>query len=250
MKNKKTDPKNVEQAKEPQKEVAKAEQKPPKLEGTPVKFWRKDGEEENQMASDPKRFTDGFLGLTGTKDIETAAHIIDRTTFALNPRVRCDPFSMNVACQSFHDQKPKNALEASLVSQAIALYTRGMSYLGMSEKAERYEQMQLYGNLAIKMLRLHNETIEALDRHRRGGEQKVTVVHVADKMAVVNNYGSQGGGVSSENKGNSPCSENAAPNRAPTETSHVVSQPLPVKTDAGCTADTQQAQERQRASSA
>lgn len=62
--------------------------------------------------------------------------------------------------------------------------------------------MSAYGNIAIKYMRLHNETIEALGRYRRGGEQRVTVVHVAEKMAVVNNYG--GGGMP-QNQGDKPC---------------------------------------------
>jgi hypothetical protein len=51
----------------------------------------------------------------------------------------------------------------------------------------------------------HNETIEALSRYRRGGEQQVVVQHIADKIAVVNNFDSTGGGGSQENKGASPC---------------------------------------------
>jgi hypothetical protein len=33
-------------------------------------------------------------------------------------------------------------------------------------------------NRATKLMRLHNETLEALNRHRRKGEQKVVVQHV------------------------------------------------------------------------
>jgi len=66
-------------------------------------------------------------------------------------------------------------------------------------------------NLALKFMRVHNETIEVLNRYRRGGEQKVTVIHIAEKMAVVNNYGYTGGGGNHKNQGESPCQqENAA----------------------------------------
>jgi len=50
---------------------------------------------------------------------------------------------------------------------------------------------------AIKLLRLHNETIEALSRYRRGGEQKVVVQHVNVNnggQAIVGNVEARGGG--------------------------------------------------------
>src|SRR5579862_5204799 len=246
MKNKKSDAKKVEQAKEPNKEVAKVEQAPPKLEGTPIKYWRKDGEEKNKIEVDLKRLTGGFHELTGTSDSEIAFHIVHRAAVAINPRDPADPFAMNVACQSLHDQQPKDAVEARLISQAAALYSQGMVYLSGAEKAEKFDHMQIYGNLAIKVLRLHNETVEALDRHRRGGEQKVTVVHVADKMAVVNNYGSQGGGVSQEKEGGNPCSsQNAEQKPVQTGTGHAANQQWPTG-NAVCTGDCVQEQKPQK----
>ena len=76
-------------------------------------------------------------------------------------------------------------------------------------------------NLAIKFMRVHNETIEALNRYRRGGEQKVTVTHIAEKMAVVHNYGCTGGGEIQKSQGGNPCQqENAEPKREQTTTTH------------------------------
>lgn len=53
-------------------------------------------------------------------------------------------------------------------------------------------------NYAIKLLRLHNETIETLSRYRRKGEQKVIVQHVnvndGGKAIVGGNLGIGGGG--------------------------------------------------------
>ena len=46
---------------------------------------------------------------------------------------------------------------------------------------------------------------EALSRYRRGGEQRVVVQHIADKIAVVNNFGGTEGEGSHKNKGASPC---------------------------------------------
>jgi len=80
----------------------------------------------------------------------------------------------------------------------------------MFGKAERYDTSNHYGNLAIKLLRLHNETIETLGRYRRGGEQKVTVQHVnvnEGGKAIIGNV--SGVGETNKNGGTTLCSESA-----------------------------------------
>lgn len=39
-------------------------------------------------------------------------------------------------------------------------------------------QREFYLKSAVRLLRLHNETVEALNRHRRGGTQNVVVQDV------------------------------------------------------------------------
>jgi hypothetical protein len=80
-----------------------------------------------------------------------------------------------------------------------------MARLSKLASSENVRNSEAQANIAIKLLRCHNETIEALSRYRRGGEQRVVVQHIADKIAVVNNFGDTGGGGSQENKGASPC---------------------------------------------
>jgi hypothetical protein len=96
----------------------------------------------------------------------------------------------------------------------MLLIRRGISQEGL-------RQIESLTNLGIKFMRIHNETIETLARYRRGGEQKVTVTHIAEKIAVVNNYGCQGGGDSQGKKGDSPCQQYAEPKPEPTDTNHV-----------------------------
>jgi hypothetical protein len=77
-----------------------------------------------------------------------------------------------------------------------------------------------YANKAVKFLGLHNETIEALNRYRRGGEQKVTVTHaVITEKAIVNNFNGVGGG-STKNEGGSPCPKPAEPKQEPRVINH------------------------------
>jgi hypothetical protein len=167
--------------------------------------------EENKVKLSKSGFDDGVMscyqtlqGAVGQERSGLISHIVSKTACAIDSQTNeITPKSTQVALESLDAQKPRDAIEAKLISQAAALYSTGMDCLAQASRTERMDFMNVYGNLAAKYMRLHNETIEALGRYRRGGEQKVIVVHVANKMAVMNNYG--GGGVH-EKQGDTPCS--------------------------------------------
>lgn len=60
----------------------------------------------------------------------------------------------------------------------MALYTLGMKYAHRSEREDMIPQCEFYMKNAMKLFQLHNETVEALNKHRRGGEQRVVVQHL------------------------------------------------------------------------
>jgi hypothetical protein len=115
--------------------------------------------------------------LTGTHDQDVAIEIIDRAVSAM-PSTHRQDYNTNVIYQSLSDCEPKDAIEAKLCAQSTTLYAQGMQYLSRAEKADMLNQAEFYMKSAIKLLRLHNETVEALSRYRRKGEQKVVVQHV------------------------------------------------------------------------
>lgn len=115
--------------------------------------------------------------LTGTHDQDVAIEIIDRAVSAM-PLTHRQDYNTNVIYQSLSDCEPKDAIEAKLCAQSTTLYAQGMQYLSRAEKADMLHQADFYMKSAIKLLRLHNETVEALSRYRRKGEQKVVVQHV------------------------------------------------------------------------
>lgn len=121
--------------------------------------------------------SDVMKHITNTKDHELAVEIISRGTFAIAPDYTFTN-KFNIALQSLSDSSPKDATEAKLCMQSTALYSQGMSYLARAESSNTFQQSQHYINYAIKLLRLHNETVEAASRYRRGGEQHVIVQHV------------------------------------------------------------------------
>ena len=150
-----------------------------------------------------------------------------------------------IMLQTLDDQQPKDVVEARLVSQETVLYAYAMQMLeSAAGEGKPLFQVESLMNLGIKLLRVHNETVETLVRYRRGGEQKVTVQHtvVADK-AIVNNI--SGVGVPPNTKGSTSCSESVAPSQGPMQIGHVASPQWPMA-DVDCMVEKAPVQKQKR----
>lgn len=111
------------------------------------------------------------------ENLNVAMEIINRAVSAM-PQTHGKEYNTNVVYQSLTNAEPKDAMEATLCAQSVALYAQGMQYLAQAGKTEVLYQAEFSIKCAIKLLRLNNETTEALARYRRKGEQKVVVQHV------------------------------------------------------------------------
>jgi hypothetical protein len=74
--------------------------------------------------------------------------------------------------------KPQTELEALLAVEIAAIGFAGHKFLRQSQHHLDEVYIGVYGNYAIKLLRLQLDMIQALDRHRRGNKQTVEVRHV------------------------------------------------------------------------
>jgi hypothetical protein len=214
----------------------------PEFGSTPLKMWK------NEFVVDPNRPDSGELSqIMGTKDTEIAEQILTMACVAMNPiiakRTGEGNYSecFNLIFQSMHDFQPKDATEARLIAQAIAVFQHGMDGLARAATATQISHRDSYINTSTKLFRVHNETIEALNRHRRGGEQRVIVQHQqvnisGQAQAVVGNFHSEGGGGSIKNRGDNPCQQYAEPKQEQTTTSPVGNTPCPTE-GAGCTVE-------------
>lgn len=115
--------------------------------------------------------------LTGTQDDEIAMEIFEQAVLAM-PKEKSNGYKVKAILQFLADSMPKDATEAKLCLQSTVLYSQGMAHLLRSENCNRVDHCETYLKNAIKLLRLHNETIEALGKYRRGGEQKLIVQYV------------------------------------------------------------------------
>ncbi len=138
----------------------------------------------------PEKFYEqGICELTGT------ANKRGRRSYSLewrysSLRKRRPNRKFNIIFSTLAEHQPRDQHEARLCVQAASLYSQGMSYLSRSESANNIQTCEFYAKNAMKFLRLHNETIEALNRYRKGNEQKIIVQHVNidnGSQAILNN---------------------------------------------------------------
>ena len=146
----------------------------------PVRVFERNGEVNINKALYKESYSspiDALKYLTATSDHDLASEIMHRGWIAM-PSTTSEENKKNCVLQALAEYSPRDPIEARLCLQANALYSQGMSYLARAEINDMIHQCDFYMKNAIKLLRLHNETIEALNKHRRGGEQRVVVQHV------------------------------------------------------------------------
>lgn len=102
----------------------------------------------------------------------------------------------NFTLKVMEELAPADGHEGILISQMLAVNDRAKSLFRLAEKHKDYAAIYFdIQNQAIKLMRLYLKQLEALDRHRRGGNQRVTVehVHVNDGgQAIVGSVGGDG----------------------------------------------------------
>jgi hypothetical protein len=99
--------------------------------------------------------------------------------------------------QSMRALAPQDEYEGQLVAQIVILHEHALEWLGRARRCEKVDFSNIYLNGASKLLARHHETLDALFKYRRRGEQRVYVehVHVHDGgQAIVGNV-TPGGGV-------------------------------------------------------
>jgi len=103
---------------------------------------------------------------------------------------------VNMALAVLDGAKPENEVEAMLLAQMIVSHDAAMNCLAQVGKGF-INQTDVFGGLAIKLMRTYTAQVEALAKLRRKGEQTVKVVHVyPGGQAVVgdvHHHGAEGG---------------------------------------------------------
>jgi len=129
------------------------------------------------LESHRKRLREAF---GNTMSDEFAEVLLGKLLEALRPAAleSLEEPTVNAALAIIDSMCPQSELEALLAVQIIAAGFSGLRLLRQSQQQMTQDYIDVYGNYAIKLLRLQNEMIQTFDRYRRGNKQTVEVRHV------------------------------------------------------------------------
>jgi hypothetical protein len=121
------------------------------------------------------------------------------TALRPGPFDHLDEATLNAAIALIASIGPRTELQALIAVQVAATGFAGLKFLRQSQHHMDEIYVDVYGNYAIKLLRLQLDMIQALDRHRRGNKQTVEVRHVhihsgAQGVVGIVNAGEREGG--------------------------------------------------------
>jgi hypothetical protein len=86
--------------------------------------------------------------------------------------------TLNAALATIYSMRPSSELEALLAIEIVATAFSGLRFLRQSQQHMTEKFIDVYGNYALKLLRLQAELIATFGRLRRGNTQTVEVRHV------------------------------------------------------------------------
>jgi hypothetical protein len=85
---------------------------------------------------------------------------------------------INAALAAITGIGARDEIEGMLATQMVATHIAAIRVLRQLKGSETITQQDSSGNLAVKLLRTFTMQLEALQRYRGKGQQKVTVEHV------------------------------------------------------------------------
>lgn len=131
------------------------------------------------------------------EEIQEAFNIVDEdnntsslSAHLLEQNLSINPFELNVQAQyqntlaAIKDLSPKDTTEAMLINQMVATHNVAMQTLSKASellKSCRYQEITLGSktfNTASTLMRTYNMQMEALNKYRGKGQQKITVEHI------------------------------------------------------------------------
>jgi hypothetical protein len=129
------------------------------------------------LESHRKRLREAFGNTMSDEFVDV---ILGKLIEALRPGLydRLEESTLNAALATIDSMQPQSELQALMAVQIIATGFAGLRFLRQSYRHMTEEYIDVYGNYAIKLLRLQNDMIQTFERYRRGNKQTVEVRHV------------------------------------------------------------------------
>jgi hypothetical protein len=131
-----------------------------------------------------------ILAAAGTKERSVANSLLALSGEVCATTQKSSENALFTTIDFAKELAPQDLVEGTLITKYWALHTKGMSLLTGGEHSI---------NLAVKLLRLADETLDTFLKWRRKGEQKVCVSYLnVSSGAVVGNLSAGGVGIKME----------------------------------------------------
>lgn len=115
------------------------------------------------------------LGIT---DQRLYASMISQITNALSRGQEAEVAELNAAIALVAGIEPRDHLEAMLAFQMATVHVLSLRHTRSLVTADRVDLLDLHERVVNKLMRTFTTQMEALRKHRNGGNQKVVVEHV------------------------------------------------------------------------
>ncbi|MFQ6066172.1 MAG: hypothetical protein ACE5K3_02700 [bacterium] len=144
----------------------------------PLKFEGIGGSEIDLKEKDLSKLYSQMMETTGSPDIYFSSTIISQATSTLSTRDKEE--RMNFVTAFIHGLKPRDELEAVLITQMVGTHNLIMEYMGRAMIPDQTtEGVNDNTNRAYKLMNIFLKQIEALNKYRgKMVQQKMTVEHV------------------------------------------------------------------------
>ena len=119
-----------------------------------------------------------FQGVFGTNDQSLASEHSGLLFNAVTKGQEMSEVGCNAALAAMHGIAPRDPVEGMLAAQMVAVHQAAMTMVRRLNHVENIDQQNSASNALNKLMRTFAAQVEALNRHRGKGQQKVTVEHV------------------------------------------------------------------------
>ncbi|WP_019564374.1 hypothetical protein [Agrobacterium sp. 10MFCol1.1] len=139
-----------------------------------------------------------LMRAMGISDETLFYGIIRQLTNAVSKDQSADFAELNAAISTVASIEPRDNLEALLATQMATVHMAAMRHSRSMLTSDTFEQLDIHERTVNKLMRTFTIQMEALRKHRNGGNQKVVVEHVhvhSGGQAIVGNvtHGGRGG---------------------------------------------------------
>ena len=138
-----------------------------------------------------------LINVAGTADSDLTCYLVGQAADAIQRTKKPQADILNKAVAALAGIGPRDELEGMLAVQMIAVHHLAMECMKRARRSQPIEGMNYHINCATKLQRTFVAQVEALNRYRGKGQQKVTVEHVhinKGGQAIVGAVNQEGGG--------------------------------------------------------